>query len=165
MIAAYRIYTMNNSQRDYSIIDTLNAQINDTHTGIKNILSAIKSGVVSKALTDELAQLENQLIDLNYALEQEKAKAPEITQKQIEYMLYRFRDEYCSDEYSDKLVEAFVNRIYYSKDKLVIWLNYSKTPLGDEKAEIEKIVIDCINKNREQGSSVLCYGGPSRTRT
>ena len=159
---ASRIYEMNTAKRNYSLIDTIKAQIADTESGIKNVLTAIKNGVISQALTEELTRLENQKIELTYSLEQEKAKAPEITQEQLEYILLQFREDCHNPEYADKLIDAFVNRIYYTDGQLAIWLNYTKQT-ADETPEIEKIIIDTI-KNREQLSSVLCDGGPSGTR-
>lgn len=101
---AERIYTMNNAQRDYSILNSIKTRMKGTQTEIDNILSAIKSGIRSNALNNELSRLENEMIDLKASLEQEKAKAPDIRQEQLECMLYTFREECSSNEYTDSLL-------------------------------------------------------------
>lgn len=162
---AEKIYNMNNADRDYSMLDALSSELHEVESGIKNILSAIKSGVISRTLTDELARLETRQAELNFSIQQEKAKVPDVTQEQIECMLYVFREECTSARFDDILFDTFINRVYYDENDLLLWLNYAKKPISDETAAVENAINTAIKEKREQGLSVLSSGGPSRTRT
>lgn len=157
---AERIYKMNEHNRNHSLINSIAAQLNETENGIRNILKAIESGVISSSLTERLSYLETQKIELQYAMEQEKAKAPELSQEQIEFMLHKLRAEWQDKKYTENLVDTFVHKIYYTKNQLIIWLNYTKIGPDDENKELESLIIDSIEVT-ESGSSNLCYSSPT----
>ena len=105
------------------MLDALNSELHEVEIGIKNILSAIKSGVISRTLTNELARLETRQAELQFSIQQEKAKVPDVTQEQIECLLYVFREECANARFDDILFDTFINRVYYDENDLVIWLN------------------------------------------
>ncbi|MBQ3428066.1 MAG: recombinase family protein [Clostridia bacterium] len=163
---ALKLYEANEAERDRSMIQSLEKQLEDCEAGIDNITKAIESGVLSKSLTNRLSELEDQQIDLRYSLEQEKAKAPDITIEQLEFMLCKLREDINNTEHNEKLIQTFVHRVYYNADEIIIWLNITKpTPGNDDNKELEKLVYEGLSNHLQSSprkKSTFCRNAGCR---
>ncbi|MCH5213239.1 MAG: hypothetical protein J1G06_09500 [Oscillospiraceae bacterium] len=114
---AQRIYDIHQESQNRVLVDSLSAQLREVRTGIANITAAVEKGVISSTLIERLNNLEEQEIELKYNIEQEKAKFPDVTVEQLEFMLHKFCENIREINFEDRLYNLLINRIYYTKNK------------------------------------------------
>lgn len=160
-------------QNDDSAVPLLTEQKKAAETARKNLLKAIEAGVLTETTKARLDELETDIAKLESALIQEKAKSPVISKDQFAFMLYTLREKQSSATYKDILLDAFVNRIYYTKDKIVIWLNYTNTPFDPNdpsNKRTDEYIREIMTNEKgytdtEKCSYILNAGEPSEIRT
>ena len=106
--------------------------------GIKNLLKAIESGILTPSTKQRLEELEAEKNEAEKNLVIAGLKNPVLTREQISFFIYRFRKlDITVSEHRQRLIDSFVNAVYVFDDKLVLTYNY--------KDGTETISLDAVN--------------------
>lgn len=137
-----QILAIQESQRDLSEITLLKKQLGEVNSYIKNILSAIKKGIITASTQEELQRLETEKEDLEYKIIKAEAKEANcLTKDRIEYWFEQFLNfDETNQGARQYLVSYFINKIYLYDDKLIIIYNHdgdNRTEFTDEEIEAE----------------------------
>ncbi|MBR2522807.1 MAG: recombinase zinc beta ribbon domain-containing protein, partial [Clostridiales bacterium] len=144
---------------DDSFLKSLEKNLKDTETALKNLVKALEQGIFSETTQKRLKELETQKTNLNDAIASEKAKLA-ITEDDYSiskyYMFYKNAD-FKDEQTRDAVLEYFIDKIYLYNDKIVITCYYS-----DDKREVR---LDELNEfidsgGTDKGSSCSCYAPP-----
>lgn len=121
------------------MLHPLESKLRATEKSIKNLISAMEAGIITASTKERLEQLESEKNELCAAIATEKVKNPIFTYDQLVFFLQQFRAWNIKDgAYQKKLVDTFVNSVFYFPDKIVIAYNYS--------GEGNKITLDDLKK-------------------
>lgn len=112
---------------DDTYLKSLQAELAQAKKEIKNIVDAIKQGVVSKALQESLTELETKQDALSDAIDTEKAK---LSLANHDYGIKHYFEMYAKADFEDDetrrlIFEYFIDKIYVFDDKLIIDMFYS----------------------------------------
>lgn len=119
-----------NAKRDVatSIINLLTSQLNDIQRSITNIMKAIEQGVVTSTTKQRLEELENQKVEIEVKLHQEKAKATSKIQKAD---IARFLSVAIQNE-PLPMITLLIKKVVLFNDRIEIYYNYTDTPRPDD---------------------------------
>lgn len=125
---ANKIIELNQLEDDSTgLINAFESEMQDLKTKIDNILTAIENGVASKRMMDRMSELENREQELEQQIEFEKLKIHRtlLTKEQIIYWLTMFKEgDIRSEEFCDKLIDLFIDKVVVFPDKIEIHYNY-----------------------------------------
>lgn len=112
---------------DDTYLKSLQAELSQTEKEIKNIVDAIKQGLVSKTLQKSLFELETKQEALEDAIEAEKAK---LALANNDYGIKHYFEMYAKADFEDDdtrrmIFEYFIDKIYVFEDKLIVDMFYS----------------------------------------
>lgn len=112
---------------DDTYLKSLQAELSQTEKEIKNIVDAIKQGLVSKTLQKSLSELETKQEALEDAIETEKAK---LALANNDYGIKHYFEMYAKADFEDDdtrrmIFEYFIDKIYVFEDKLIVDMFYS----------------------------------------
>lgn len=111
-------------------IKNLKAQIAALEKEQENTLKAIRMGITSKSVQTMLEQIESSLDSLRarLAIATERSRV-NITKEEILALFDIFRDgDLTSNDFRERLIDAFLVRAYLYDDRVKILFNYSATP-------------------------------------
>ena len=113
---------------DDTYLKSLQAELSQTEKEIKNIVDAIKQGLVSKTLQKSLSELETKQEALEDAIETEKAK---LALANNDYGIKHYFEMYAKADFEDDdtrrmIFEYFIDKIYVFDDKLIVDMFYSE---------------------------------------
>ncbi len=125
---ATKIIELNQLEDESSgLIAAYETELQELKTKIDNILTAIEDGVASKRMMDRIAELEKREQQLEEQIEFERMKINRtlLTKDQIIYWLTMFKDgDIHSEEFCDKLIALFIDKVVVFPDKIDIYYNY-----------------------------------------
>ena len=112
---------------DDTYLKSLQAELSQTEKEIKNIVDAIKQGLVSKTLQKSLSELETKQEALEDAIGTEKAK---LALANNDYEIKHYFEMYAKADFEDDdtrrmIFEYFIDKIYVFEDKLIVDMFYS----------------------------------------
>ena len=112
---------------DDTYLKSLQAELAQAKKEIKNIVDAIKQGLVSKALQESLTELETKQDALSDAIDTEKAK---LALANNDYGIKHYFEMYAKADFEDDetrrlIFEYFIDKIYVFDDKLIVDMFYS----------------------------------------
>ena len=110
-----------------SLIKAFEAEIKEIETKIENIMTAIEEGVAPKRMMERINTLEEQEAKLQEQINTERLKMSTtiLSKEQIIYWLSMFKDgDIHSEEFCNKLIDIFVNKVVVYPNKLEIYYNY-----------------------------------------
>lgn len=114
-------------------IAAMKAELTDTQSKLKNIMTAIESGIITESPKARLEELETLQKRLTYSIQKEEADHPNFSKEQIIAWFHRLRTfDVKKKEHRERLIDTFINAIFLFDDKHVITFNYqngSKTIL------------------------------------
>lgn len=109
---------------EYFFNGTVKANLKQTKE-ISNVMTAIKSGIVTKSTKFVLEKLEEEQERLEIFISQKEMKRPIISRKNVETWIMKFaKTELNSHGQRQKIIDVFVNSVYVYGDKMVVFLNY-----------------------------------------
>lgn len=109
------------------LINAYEAEIKELASKIDNIMTAIEDGIASKRMMDRISELETREQELQKQIEIERLKICNslLTKDQIVYWLTMFKDgDIHSEEFTDKLIDLFVEKVVVFPNKVGIYYNY-----------------------------------------
>ena len=110
-----------------SLIKAFEAEIKDIESKIENIMTAIEDGVAPKRMMERINALEEQEAKLQEQITTEQLKMSNtiLSKEQIIYWISMFKDgDIHSEEFCNKLIDLFVNKVVTYPNKLEIHYNY-----------------------------------------
>ena len=113
---------------DDTYLKSLQAELSQAEKEIKNIVEAVKQGLVSKSLQKSLTELETKQEALEDAIETEKAK---LALANNDYGIKHYFEMYAKADFEDDetrrmIFEYFIGKIYVFEDKLIVDMFYSE---------------------------------------
>lgn len=137
-----QILKIQEENRSTSELEVLKQQLAEVNSFIKNILTAIKKGIITESTQEELEKLEAEKIELEKKITLAEYDASVyLTRERIQFWFEQFAEFDFNDEGARQyLVNYFINRIILYDDLLIIIYNHdgdNRTELGIN--EIEKV--------------------------
>ena len=161
------VQALDTSQDDE--LRTLQKQLSETKTHLKNLMAAIEQGIVTKTTKKRLSDLEAAQEQIEYDIEECSVRQLELSERDIRFLLSQFQRETNEplEDYTEKIIKTFVNSVRLFDDHLVVAYN-----LVNEKNELEssflKFLSDPENPDKSgvSGCSDLeLFGGDDESRT
>lgn len=126
--------------RDTAEIEVLKQQLSEINSFIKNILTAIKKGVITESTQEELERLETERAEHEKKIAlAEYDESTVLTRERIEFWFEQFANFDIADEGARQyLVTYFINRIILYDDRMIIIYNHdgdNRTELGTNEIE------------------------------
>lgn len=124
---ADRVMEFQSREQDRSALNALENRLKETERSIKNLLSAIESGIVTPSTKSRLVELETERARIEKGMARELIEQPNLERGQVVYFLEQFRKGNIKDEeYQNFLVDTFLNSVYlYDDEKILLILNYT----------------------------------------
>ena len=111
--------------KESPMLPALKRRLKENQKEIKNLMNAIKAGIVLKTTKSELEKLEAEQEQLETNIAIEKLVKPVIPQEKIQAWLMNFAAADLSDKsQKQKIIDIFVNSVYVYDDRVVIFFNY-----------------------------------------
>ncbi len=129
-----QLLKIQNEQRETAELTLLYKELNQIKSYIKNILSAIKTGVVTNSTQDELVKLESEQKAIEEKiLKAEFCNSAFLTKDNIEFWFEQFSALDINNEGSRQyLITYFINKIILFDDKIIIIYNHD----GNNRTEL-----------------------------
>lgn len=131
----------------------LESQLADTKKALSNLLTAIENGIFTKTTKQRLSELEQTQENLEFEIESYKLRVPELTEKQVKYMLSQMtqRPDEPDDIYRERLLDCFVNSVHLYDDKVIVSFN-----LTNKKATLESVTLSLLKKATPAQKGAVC---------
>ncbi len=111
--------------KESPMLPALKRRLRENQKEIKNLMKAIKAGIVLKTTKSELEKLEAEQEQLEINIAMEKLVKPVIPQEKIQAWLMNFAAADLSNHsQKQKIIDIFVNSVYVYDDRVVIFFNY-----------------------------------------
>ena len=111
--------------KESPMLPALKRRLRENQKEIKNLMNAIKAGIVLKTTKSELEKLKAEQEQLETNIAMEKLVKPVIPQEKIQAWLMNFAAADLSDKsQKQKIIDIFVNSVYVYDDRVVIFFNY-----------------------------------------
>ena len=126
--------------RNTAELEVLKQQLAEVNVYIKNMLTAIKKGVITKSTQEELERLETERAELekNITVATHNT-APLLTRERIRFWFEQFSNfDFNDDGARQYLVTYFINRIILYDDRMIIIYNHN----GDNRTELNTSEIE-----------------------
>ncbi len=121
--------TLQNKERDKSILNGLKQQLKEKEKAIANLVTAIEAGTFSPSIQSRLSALEEEKADIEGEIAVERIEKPFIAADQVRFYLKHFRDGDIHDKsYCRNIIDVFVRAVYIFDDKYCITYFYTNDP-------------------------------------
>ena len=111
--------------KESPMLPALKRRLRENQKEIKNLMNAIKAGIVLKTTKAELEKLEAEQEQLETNIAMEKLVKPVIPQEKIQAWLMNFAAADLSDHsQKQRIIDIFVNSVYVYDDRVVVFVNY-----------------------------------------
>ena len=171
-VIAERLCKMHEKKvRDNTKLKALESKRNASLKASKNLIAAIEQGIITEQTKIRLKELESEITQLDFDIEQEKMRSYSyLTVPMIEkYLQSAIYGEITDMAVRKRLVNTFVREVIYSPDKIIITLNFTDRY---DTPDITPDYIKGIEKQSEteaafplpQSSNILASFPPSETR-
>ena len=111
--------------KESPMLPALKRRLRENQKEIKNLMNAIKAGIVLKTTKSELEKLEAEQEQLETNIAMEKLVKPVIPQEKIQAWLMNFAAADLSDHsQKQRIIDIFVNSVYVYDDRVGVFVNY-----------------------------------------
>ena len=111
--------------KESPMLPALKRRLRENQKEIKNLMKAMKAGIVLKTTKSELEKLEAEQEQLEINIAMEKLVKPVIPQEKIQAWLMNFAAADLSNHsQKQKIIDIFVNSVYVYDDRVLIFFNY-----------------------------------------
>ncbi|WMJ84495.1 recombinase family protein [Oscillospiraceae bacterium LTW-04] len=116
-IADVAIAEIEKDRQNDTLVDSVKQKLQETESGISNIMKAIEMGAVSPTLAERLNALEAEKKAYTIELSKEESRFPVFSKEHIVYWLSQFKDGSVDDEeYRRFLIDLLLNAAYVFDD-------------------------------------------------
>lgn len=120
------VIDIHNSSKNDTTITLLQSQLRDVNKKLNALVDALEQGIWSSSTKERLDMLETQKIQLEYQIDSEKIKKPDLDKDQIRYWLHLFQAGNVKDGlFQARLVNMFIHSVHVWNDKVAIVYNFS----------------------------------------
>lgn len=103
----------------------LKQQLQQCETEIRNVMKAIRQGIITETTKECLEDLENQRDSLKTSIAQLQLEQRKFTKEEIVDWISRYKAGNINDpDYRREIIDTFVNSVYVYDDKLILTYNY-----------------------------------------
>lgn len=112
-------------EQEDTVTPVLKQQLQQCETEIRNVMKAIRQGIITDTTKECLEDLESQRESLRGSIAQLQLERRKFTKEKIVDWISRYRDGNINDpEYRREIIDTFVNSVYVYDDKLILTYNY-----------------------------------------
>ena len=149
----------------------LKQQLQQCEAEIRNVMKAIRQGIITETTKECLEDLETQRDSLKASILQLQLERRKFTKEEIVEWISKYKYGNINDlDYRKEIIDTFVNSVFVYDDKLVLTYNYKDGCETLTLQEIESVLSSNLtsmcppkrNHTIRCGFSFLC---PNRTRT
>ena len=112
-------------EQEDTVTPVLKQQLQQCEAEIRNVMKAIRQGIITDTTKECLEDLESQRESLRGSIAQLQLERRKFSKEEIVDWISRYRDGNISDpEYRREIIDTFVNSVYVYDDKLILTYNY-----------------------------------------
>ena len=144
----------------------LKNQLAETQKALNNLMTAIEQGIITKSTKARLAELETATEKLEFEINLQTTRQPQLTERHIIFMLSQFLRETDAEieEYNRDVIEAFIDKVYLYDDKIITTYNLTKENSELDSTELA-LVCDADLKGFSECSTLEHLHGGEESRT
>lgn len=152
-------------EQEDTVTPVLKQQLQQCETEIRNVMKAIRQGILTDSTRECLEELEQQRDSLRGSIAQLQLERRKFTKEEIVDWVGRYKDGNINDpDYRRENIDTFVNSVFVYDDKLILTYNYKDGSQTLTLQEIEAALSSDLtgmcppkrNTTREGGTS---FGG------
>ena len=112
-------------EQEDTVTPVLKQQLQQCETEIRNVMKAIRQGILTDSTRECLEELEQQRDSLRGSIAQLQLERRKFTKKEIVDWVSRSKDGNINDpDYRREIIDTFVNSVFVYDDKLILTYNY-----------------------------------------
>ena len=112
-------------EQEDTVTPVLKQQLQQCEAEIRNVMKAIRQGIITDTTKECLEDLESQRESLRGSIAQLQLERRKFSKEENVDWISRYRDGNINDpEYRREIIDAFVNSVYVYDDKLILTYNY-----------------------------------------
>ena len=112
-------------EQEDTMTPVLKQQLQQCETEIRNVMKAIRQGIITDTTKECLEELEEQRDSLKASIAQLALERRKFTKEEIVDWISRYKDGNINDpDYRREIIDTFVNSVYVYDDKLLLTYNY-----------------------------------------
>ena len=103
----------------------LKQQLQQCEAEIRNVMKAIRQGIITETTKECLEDLETQRDSLKVSILQLQLERRKFTKEEIAEWISKYKNGNTNDpDYRKEIIDTFVNSVYVYDDKLILTYNY-----------------------------------------
>lgn len=108
-------------EQENTVTPVLKQQLRQCETEIRNVMKAIRQGILTDSTRECLEELEQQRDSLRGSIAQLQLERRKFTKKEIVDWVSRYKDGNINDpDYRREIIDTFVNSVFVYDDKLMV---------------------------------------------
>ena len=112
-------------EQEDTMTPVLKLQLQQCETEIRNVMKAIRQGIITDTTKECLEELEDQRDSLKASIAQLALERRKFTKEEIVEWISRYKDGNINDpDYRREIIDTFVNSVYVYDDRLLLTYNY-----------------------------------------
>ena len=112
-------------EQEDTVTPVLKQQLQQCETEIRNVMKAIRQGILTDSTRECLEELEQQRDSLRGSIAQLQLERRKFTKKEIVDWVSCYKDGNINDpDYRREIIDTFVNSVFVYDDKLILTYNY-----------------------------------------
>ncbi len=112
-------------EQEDTVTPVLKQQLQQCETEIRNVMKAIRQGILTDSTRECLEELEQQRDSLRGSIAQFQLERRKFTKEEIVDWVGRYKDGNINDpDYRREIIDTFVNSVFVYDDKLILTYNY-----------------------------------------
>ena len=112
-------------EQEDTVTPVLKQQLQQCETEIRNVMKAIRQGILTDSTRECLEELEQQRDSLRGSIAQLQLERRKFTKEEIVDWVGRYKDGNINDpDYRREIIDTFVNSVFVYDDKLILTYNY-----------------------------------------
>lgn len=112
-------------EQEDTVTPVLKQQLQQCETEIRNVMKAIRQGILTDSTRECLEELEQQRDSLRGSIAQFQPERKKFTKEEIVDWVGRYKDGNINDpDYRRENIDTFVNPVFVYDDKLILTYNY-----------------------------------------
>ena len=112
-------------EQDDTVTPVLKQQLQQCETEIRNVMKAIRLGIITDTTKECLEDLETQRESLKESIAQLQLERRSFSKEEIVEWISKYKNGNTNDpDYRKEIIDTFVNSVYVYDDKLILTYNY-----------------------------------------
>ncbi|MCI6227228.1 MAG: recombinase family protein [Clostridiales bacterium] len=150
-------------EQEDTMTPVLKQQLQQCETEIRNVMKAIRQGIITETTKECLEELETQRDSLKASIAQLALERRKFTKEEIVDWISQYKNGNINDpDYRREIIDTFVNSVYVYDDKLLLTYNYRDGSQALTLKEIETALSSdltsmCPPKREAHPSGVLLF--------